>query len=98
MITKVSEITKNHIAKYIKLEDPSETDLNDLDVFLKIAKKFIKNYTGLSDEELDKNEDFIIVIYILCQDMYDNRSYYVDNNNLNKTVTTILDMNSRNLL
>jgi len=35
---------------------------------------------------------------ILCQDMYDNRSMYVDKNNLNKVVETILGMHSVNLL
>lgn len=47
---------------------------------------------------LDAYEDFWIVVMVLCQDMYDNRTLSVDNENLNQTVKTILDMHSKNLL
>lgn len=47
---------------------------------------------------IDAFEDFIIAVYVLCQDMYDNRSMYVDNANVNKVVETILGMHSVNLL
>lgn len=47
---------------------------------------------------LDAFEEFYIVVMVLCQDMYDNRVYYVDNDNLNKVVQSILDMHCTNLL
>ena len=34
-ITKVSEITKEHIAEYIHLTEPTEKELKELDMFLK---------------------------------------------------------------
>lgn len=91
---KVSEITINDVAEYLRVEEVEPVLINLLDT----SKKFIKSYTGLTDEELDLHEDFYIVVMILCQDMYDNRSYYVDKNNLNKVVETILGMHSINLL
>lgn len=96
MITKVSEITSKDVADYIRLAEPSDEDIKYLETILKVAKDFIKNNTG--QENLDKYTDFIIVVYVLCQDMYDNRSYYVDNTNVNKVVQTILDMHSVDLL
>lgn len=96
MITKVSEIASKDVADYIRLVEPSDEDIKYLETILKVAKDFIKNNTG--QEDLDKYTDFIIVVYVLCQDMYDNRSYYVDNTNVNKVVKTILDMHSVNLL
>ena len=96
MITKVSEITSKDVADYIRLAEPSDEDKKYLKTILKVAKDFIKNNTG--QEDLDKYTDFIIVVYVLCQDMYDNRSYYVDNTNVNKVVQTILDMHSVDLL
>lgn len=96
MITKVSEIASKDVADYIRLVEPSEEDIKYLETILKVAKDFIKNNTG--QEDLDKYTDFIIVVYVLCQDMYDNRSYYVDNTNVNKVVKTILDMHTVNLL
>lgn len=47
---------------------------------------------------IDAYEDFSIVVYILCQDMYYNRSLYVDKSCLNKVVDTILGMHCVNLL
>lgn len=102
---KVSEITIDDIANYIRLTDVSDIEKNELQTYLNIAKNYISNYTGIpevSDEEnaetLDSYADFIIVVYILCQDMYDNRAMYVDKNSINKVVQTILDMHTRNNL
>ena len=91
---KVSEITINDVAEYLRVEEVEPVLINLLDT----SKKFIKSYTGLTDEELDLHEDFYIVVMILCQDMYDNRAYYVDKSKLNKVVETILGMHSVNLL
>lgn len=102
---KVSEITIDDIADYIRLSEVSDNDKKELRTYLNIAKNFISNYTGIQissdieeEETLDSHEDFIIVVYILCQDMYDNRSLYVDSKSINKTVQTILDMHTRNNL
>lgn len=94
---KVSEVTVTNVAEYLRLEDGEYTE-SELDNLLNVARKFIKSYTGLSEDEIDTHEDFYIVVMVLCQDMYDNRSMYVDKNNLNKVVETILGMHSVNLL
>lgn len=102
MINKVSEITVENIANYIRVSD---YDDDELGTYLKIAKSYISNYTGIPEtsevegaETLDTYADFIIVVYILCQDMYDNRVMYVDGKSINKVVQTILDMHTRNNL
>lgn len=102
MIEKVSDITVENIANYIRLNDYEDEELA---TYLNIAKNYISNYTSIpieSKEEgaetLDTYSDFIIVVYILCQDMYDNRAMYVDSTNINKVVQTILDMHTRNNL
>ena len=94
----VSKITTTDIANYIRLAEISAEDEKLLTNLIKIATEFIKSYTGLSKEEIDTHEDFVIVVYILCQDMYDNRVLYVDKGNLNKVVETILGMHCVNLL
>lgn len=93
----MSEVTVTNVAEYLRLEvgEYSQALLTSL---LNTAKEFIKSYTGLTNEQIDKYEDFYIVVMVLCQDMYDNRSYYVDKNNMNKVVETILGMHSINLL
>lgn len=92
---KVSEIEVENVADYIRLDSYNDEEIIPL---LEAAKAFIRSYTGLSDEEVDEHEDFYIVVLILCQDMYDNRCMYVDKNNLNKVVDTILGMHCVNLL
>ena len=100
MISKVSEITTRDVANYIRITDYDESEIG---TYLNIAKSYISNYTGIPEkseegESLDNYSDFVIVVYVLCQDMYDNRAMYVDKSNINKVVQTILDMHVRNYL
>lgn len=102
MVSKVSEIITKDVANYIRLDTYEESEI---ETYLNVAKNYISSYTGIpvtkEDEEgesLDDFPDFVIVVYVLCQDMYDNRAMYVDKSNINKVVQTILDMHARNLL
>lgn len=96
MISKVSEITVEDVADYIRIDDYVRSEI---ETYLNVAKRFISKYTGIpvsgEGETIDDCEDFVIVALVLCQDMYDNRTLYVDGSNLNKTIQTILDMNTR---
>ena len=99
-ITKVSEIDVQAVANYLRIDadnlDASEEDT--LNTLIGVAKSYISNYTGQAEENLDNFPDFVIVVYILVQDMWDNRVLYVDKSNLNNTVETILGLHSINLL
>jgi hypothetical protein len=97
-IVKVSDITVNDIVNYCRITETTENDLAFIQQTISIATAYIRSYTGLENEGIDKHEDFIIVVYILCQDMWDNRTLYVDSKGLNNTVETILGMHSVNLL
>ena len=48
--------------------------------------------------QVDEALDITIAVYVLCQDMFDNRAYYVDSSNVNKVVEAILGLHSVNLL
>lgn len=96
---KVSEITCEEIIEYLRLAEVTDDDKACLTTLIGIAKDYILNYTGINDlETLDKYEDMVIVVYVLVQDMYDNRALYVDNSNLNRVVETILGLHQVNLL
>lgn len=97
-INKVSDITPEDVAEYLRLDEVTEDDINTLNTLILVAKDFIQNYTGRSAEDLDTYVDLIIVVLVLCQDMWDNRAYYVDKSNLNQVVDSILHMHSVNLL
>lgn len=97
-ISKVSDIEVEDIADYLRIDELTEADKQTLNNLLGIAKTYIESYTGRSKQELDNYQDFVIVALVLVQDMYDNRTMYVDSTNLNTVVETILGMHSVNLL
>lgn len=97
-ITKISEITYQDIADYIRLSEISQDDQNTLTNLINISIDYISKYTGIKNENLDNYNDLVIVVFILCQDMWDNRTLYVENSNMNKVVETILGMHQINLL
>ena len=97
---KVSEIAVKNLADYLKLDyqSLSEEEILELAAFLQASQSFISDYTGLTPTQIDAHETFVIAVYVLAQDMYDNRTLYVDKSNLNRVVETILGMHSVNLL
>ena len=95
---KVSEITVDDVAKYIRLDEASADDRSFLTSALEIAKKFISDDTGIESADLDKHDDFVIVVLVLCQSMYDDRTLYVDKTNLNTMVAAVLGHHQVNLL
>ena len=97
MITKVSEITVEDLKTYLRISDDLSKDDNKfLETILNSSINYIKNNTGIDD--VDKYSDLVIVVFVLCQDMYDNRTLYVDKNNVNKVVSSILGQHDNNLL
>lgn len=97
-ISKVSDIIYADVADYCRIDKIDQSDINTLNNLIIIAKNYIAGYTGRTIEDLDDYPDISIVVLILCQDMWDNRTMYVDSSNLNTTVDSILHMHSVNLL
>ena len=99
MLTKISEIVVSDITDYLRISETSEKEEKYLKTILNVSKEYIRKYTGYDKiEDLDKYPDLVIVVFVLCQSMYDDRAYYIDNTNVNKVVQSILDLHSRNLL
>lgn len=90
-ITKISEIKATDLADYLGIGDCAGSDENELNTYLNIAKNFICDYTGIDAEDLDEYPTFVQVVFILVQDMYDNRTLYVDKTNINRVVSAILN-------
>ena len=97
-ITKVSDITYNDIADFIRLDEITTDDQNTLETLLSVAKSYIANYTGQTVAALDNFPEFVDAVLVLCQDMWDNRALYVDKSNINKVVESILNLHAVNLL
>ena len=105
MVKKVSDITVQDIAEYLRIAELDSATEIQLTTFLESAKSYCSSYTGIpissyeeGAETLDDYLDIIIAVYVLCEDFYDNRAMYVDGKSANRTVRTILDMHTRNNL
>ena len=98
-ITKVSDITATDVADYLRIGEVTTSDTNFINASIQAAIAYILKYTGIEEAKtLDDYSEMVIVVLVLCQDMYDTRSLYVDNSNVNRVVDTILGMYQRNLL
>ena len=97
-VNAVSQITASDVAEYLRITDATTDDMNTLNTILNVAKVYVGEYTGRSLAELDLYKDIIIAVFVLCQDMWDNRTLYVDSSNVNKVVESILGLHSVNLL
>lgn len=97
-VQKISDITSGNLAEYIRIPDPTVDDYTTLNTLLDVAVTYMEQYTGRTSEELDEFNDCVIVAFILVQDMWDNRTMYVDNTNVNKVVASILGLHQVNLL
>lgn len=97
-IERLSDITVDALADYLRVADLSDADRTLLAAILKAVPAYMCKYTGLTQAQLDESTDFVIAALCLAQDMYDNRTIYADSQNPNPTVQSILDMHSINLL
>lgn len=97
-IAKVSEVTSTDLAEFLRVGEVTPSEEGFLKTIIGAAKSFMCKYTGLTSEQLDESSDLVIALFVLCQDMYDNRALYVDSANVNRMVQSILDMHSVNLL
>lgn len=102
---RVSQVTAKVLMDYIRLDEPTDEDMKLLTAILDSAKAYVSSYTGLpltaTQEEkncIEDHEDITTAVLVLCQDMYDNRSMYVEKSYVNKTVDTILNMHCCNFV
>ena len=98
VVSKVSDITVTDVTDYLRLPEITTEITSLLTTALNIAKQYVKSYTGLDDAGMDAHEDLVIVIYVLCQSMYDDRTMYVDKSNINNVVESILNLHCVNFM
>lgn len=96
---KFTEVTIKQIKTYTRVEHDEEDDL--FQVILDGARSHIRNYTGLTDERLDKLPDTVIALYVISTEMYENRTgtrYDGKSGKMNELLDRILGTHSVNLL
>ena len=95
---RISDVTSAVIADYIREDSSDDAVRREAEMMRSAAVSFIQSYTGQSYEYIDEHEEFAPVLLALVADMYDTRSYRVDNDKINPFVSSVLDMHRINLL
>jgi len=94
---KISEITVNDVKNYLNImHDEDDTLIRSI---LFGTRAYIKNYTGLTTENMDLYDELSITLFVLSGEMYDNRLMTVDKiSKVNPLVENMLNLHSVNLL
>ncbi len=97
---KISELDSRYLAEYLRLDEPEEVELREVESALTAARAYARSYTGLSDGEMDRHEDMTAAVLVLAADMFENKNLYLDykSKETNRSVECILGMHSVNLL
>lgn len=95
---KISEVTANDLREYAREYNTDSETMKQFEQNLIIGKGFIKEYTGLTEAQMDEIPDLVAVLKVISNEMYDNRTFTVDTDTLNPFAKTVLDMHSVNLL
>lgn len=96
---KFSEVTINNLKDYARVDHNDEDVL--FQAILEGAKSHIRAYTGLTDEKLDALPDITIALYVIANEMYENRTginFENKTSKFNELLDRILGSHSVNLL
>jgi hypothetical protein len=93
---RISEVTITDLKNYAHVYHAEDDGL--FSTILSACKSYIRGYTGLSDLQMDEKEDLVVALFVLSNEMYDNRVFMVEGSNVNAVVQNILHMYSVNLL
>lgn len=95
---RLSEIAVSDVQEYLRLGETTESELSLLGTILEAAKAHVLTYTGRTAEQADLMPDLTIAVYVLCEDMFDKRTFTMDQTSSNKVIESILGSRSINLL
>ena len=91
-------IDLDEVKQFLNISYEDEATDEEVERIIKSATKYVKNYTGRTEEEVAENEDLIEAIFLVCSEMYDNIGLNNVQYKRNLMLQSILDMHSINLL
>lgn len=84
------------VKQYLRLDTDDEDTL--LNMCISSAEQYVKDYTGLTDEEISENKTLIMATMAVIADMYEMRQATTSGIQINPFVDYVLNMYQRNLL
>lgn len=91
---KLSEIKLQDVVSYCRCEE----DEKIIEPFFDAAIDYVKDYTGMSIEQMEEKSDITIAVLCVCSELYDSRSVLSDRDKVNKLIEGILNLHDLNLL
>ena len=76
----IKDIDLEFIKNYLRIEQEFLEDNNELEVFMMVAKEYLKQVCGLSEDEYLQANTLIPAFLILVGEMYEYRSAMVQTN------------------
>lgn len=93
---KLSDAAIGNVKDYLRVVD--DTDNTLITAIMAAAKQTVLSYTGLTAAQADDYEDLTIAYLIICSELYDNRTYTVQNDRINPAAALILNLHNRNYI
>ncbi|MCP8969720.1 head-tail connector protein [Ectobacillus ponti] len=93
---KVSEVTIADLKQYAHVYHAEDDAL--FTTILTACKAYIQGYTGLTADAMNSREELTVALFVLANELYDNRSFTVQDNKVNRVAKSILDMHVTNLV
>lgn len=79
---KFSEVDLNFVKNYLRIEEDWEEDNAELELFINAGKAYICEISGEDNAYLDNIEFSTIILLMLVNDWYTNKSININSNNL----------------
>lgn len=77
---KINQIDLDFMKHYLRIEQEFLEDDNELEVFMMVAKEYLKQVCGLSEDEYLQANTLVPALLILVSEMYEYRSAMVQTN------------------
>lgn len=99
-VTAIDILSLDEVKQFLRIVEEDETeDYYISKIIIPSAVAYVCNYTGLTMEKVATKEELKSATLIVCGMLFDNRGAMVSSQvKLNPILTSILDMNSVNLL
>lgn len=95
----ISTLTVETVANFLRLDEPNDIELAELEMLMASTLTYIMQYTGRSEDYVKSQEDLTYVYLAMINDMFEQRQFQMDKGRtLNETLLSILNLHSVNLL
>lgn len=94
---RIDEITLGMVKQHAKIEHDEDDGIIEK-IYMPAALAHLAGYTGLDKAALMSSDDLAVAYLVLCEHLYDNRGYIVENDKINRVIDALIGKYSSNLV